>query len=884
MSIRNQMFSDSADEDVHIAEMLRSGEASRLRRRGAIHGHGHHHPRPPYVTLTCGAPIGQGWGFVEASTSKQSNPLPRYPLENKYPPNSTFVEFTSSGCGAVVTRRAAPSRFHRLYEASPPLDKEAVAPLESEYLDEGQRELVEGLVQSGWDGLRWEGLGCRVCGNVLGFRFRPMASKSYGDSRSQTMFFPSSVTSSKPCELPEVAIASGTNHAEGISSPSRSPRRLRSSNRSSPAAIRLAHRARIDGSSIHRDSSYSSHAPTHYAQSASSSDFFDWYANAQAQGLAPLSDEDDEDERATVVDTELDHEPDSSDNYHMPTRYWTEPFGFGRGAAGWDQQPSISYFYDGAGETPSSHVSDNLVYDPVQHLPEDARPDIPVSAPMRPLVLPSLARLSRSWLGQSSFSADDETEGAILGSTEQAHREDFPFMHVPEGDTSYPRSDMSTRRTSVAMSHPAEAPQQTLPESVSNPESVQDDFVLETIPATVQHLSSPEAVVILEASDLPSVPRSPPQSSFEPNLGLDVHTPPVVSGEVSLQRMQPDRSLSAHSSERISRMYALRTPVESPESRFGHAETTIDTSRLGRHYRMPEETSTPTSSSAVTPPPRPPRGTDPRFRMHSPGRSPLEPSPVRHGDSALHVVEIPRIRSLHNSASDGFERLRVHRTPTRRGRSRETSPDEDHESRGHSRSWRVRHDHVNVTSTRYWTDHDSARDSQEELHNEITTDSGNYNPRLSSSSSSSDQLEDQNTNNHISRHGFIRPTFRERPTYQSERFRPDIRRSNSVGRAFRSQEVFPARPVFVRTPARRTSVPVFIPPPPSELASDTASERMTDGDSNVWWRNARLGWNAEQEGSEDKDDETSPGRAAMLVRRHSHHDRSAYLPFEEGSD
>lgn len=160
------MFSDSGDDDLQISELLRTGEASRLRRRGAIHGHGSHPARPSYVTLTCGIPIASGWKFNARNScqdDEEMNPLPQ-PLFSRRRTTilANMVEPTTTGCGAVITTRASVSRLCRLFEVAAAADKNVVASLDPTYLDDEQRQMTNSFVQHLWGSHSWIGLGCRA--------------------------------------------------------------------------------------------------------------------------------------------------------------------------------------------------------------------------------------------------------------------------------------------------------------------------------------------------------------------------------------------------------------------------------------------------------------------------------------------------------------------------------------------------------------------------------------------------------------------------------------------------------------------------------------------------------------------------------------------------
>lgn len=145
-------------------DVVRTGEASRLRRRGAVHGR---RPQPSFVTLICGAPLPWRFKFKEPGNSEHkqqpSSPqslMRRYESLKKRPSSSPVLplEFPSTGCRAILTNRAYASPTHQVYSAQ--LGVENVAIIDKCYLDEGQKTTVVELLADSWGRLDWQGLAC----------------------------------------------------------------------------------------------------------------------------------------------------------------------------------------------------------------------------------------------------------------------------------------------------------------------------------------------------------------------------------------------------------------------------------------------------------------------------------------------------------------------------------------------------------------------------------------------------------------------------------------------------------------------------------------------------------------------------------------------------
>lgn len=162
---------DENDEDdaVPLNDLLRTGEASRLRRRGALRATAHRRDDDDvaalksdqsFLELECGVRLSE-FSFTPAGPSSQPSPLPVPSWSPRKPADVGFV-FPSSGCGAVVTARAvpSPSGFHVF---STELVNADVAPLPSEYLEPEQCVLADALIDGIWGCKNeWEAVGCRV--------------------------------------------------------------------------------------------------------------------------------------------------------------------------------------------------------------------------------------------------------------------------------------------------------------------------------------------------------------------------------------------------------------------------------------------------------------------------------------------------------------------------------------------------------------------------------------------------------------------------------------------------------------------------------------------------------------------------------------------------
>ncbi|GJJ06854.1 hypothetical protein Clacol_001050 [Clathrus columnatus] len=204
-------MSPSVGEDV-----VRTGEASRLRRRGAVHGR---RPQLSYVSLICGAPLPWRFKFKESygvepkRTSSLRSLNQRYESLKSHPSSSKdlTLEFPSTGCRSTLTSRAYVSSSHQVYSASAPLQNVAI--VNKSYLDEEQKRTVVELLVDSWGQFDWQGSMSNDSGNIIGFRYAPATFDEQGTPIDNCMgpsgympkerfaFFPSAITSSKPYDF-----------------------------------------------------------------------------------------------------------------------------------------------------------------------------------------------------------------------------------------------------------------------------------------------------------------------------------------------------------------------------------------------------------------------------------------------------------------------------------------------------------------------------------------------------------------------------------------------------------------------------------------------------------------------------------------------------------
>jgi len=103
-------------------------------------------------------------------TPRFISPLPAYPWRT--PPHTSP---TSNGCGAIVHTAAVPRKRCGVWMARFG-GTDAVIEMDSQYFD---RSVVVRMMKSPCGCVR-EGIGCRICGNPLGTRYRPCKAAAEG--------------------------------------------------------------------------------------------------------------------------------------------------------------------------------------------------------------------------------------------------------------------------------------------------------------------------------------------------------------------------------------------------------------------------------------------------------------------------------------------------------------------------------------------------------------------------------------------------------------------------------------------------------------------------------------------------------------------------------
>ncbi|TFK33294.1 hypothetical protein BDQ12DRAFT_738888 [Crucibulum laeve] len=221
-----------ADESIVLSDLVRTGEASRLRRRGAMRlDHGHIIPSalsgasaalsvvvvdsPSWdseqedapgpsgrvfqsprnqrsqvdeysYTLVCGGYDSEEEGETEEHGAEPYRPsvLPLYP-----PPRSKGLvprrTRRTNGCGALIHMSAAPRQRQCMWTGKAEATS-AVVPLDRSYF----RPSDASLIVSSSCGCVREGVGCAVCGNPLGTRFTPCTISSSTSDCSSAKHLP----------------------------------------------------------------------------------------------------------------------------------------------------------------------------------------------------------------------------------------------------------------------------------------------------------------------------------------------------------------------------------------------------------------------------------------------------------------------------------------------------------------------------------------------------------------------------------------------------------------------------------------------------------------------------------------------------------------------
>ncbi|GJJ07074.1 hypothetical protein Clacol_001273 [Clathrus columnatus] len=204
------------DEEV----ITRTGEASRLRRRGALHGR---RRQLTYVTLSCGVEL--PWRFKFEGYTGEKN-LGRWNSQTVLtttpllqPRNGSIrsgklpLEYPSTGCRAILTNNATILSYQNVYSATEPVD--SVRAVDEIYVDEEQKEMVKEVLEvlaGVCHSTEWKPVACCQCGNVVGFRYSQTLADQHGHHSedpygrvtiNRFAFFPSTVTSSKPYNFAE---------------------------------------------------------------------------------------------------------------------------------------------------------------------------------------------------------------------------------------------------------------------------------------------------------------------------------------------------------------------------------------------------------------------------------------------------------------------------------------------------------------------------------------------------------------------------------------------------------------------------------------------------------------------------------------------------------
>ncbi|KAF9023121.1 hypothetical protein BDZ89DRAFT_1070125 [Hymenopellis radicata] len=192
---------NDADDSIVLSDLVRTGEASRLRRRGAMRLDHHttaaqtaaaadgatwepdetprlHREKEEYLwTLFCGGEEEQEDDEFDEYHHAAFEPslFPLCPASAPSRPTTTRQPRRTNGCGALVHMRAAPRGRLGVWTAKTRAS-DAVVSLDNAYFD---RTAVSKIVRSACGCVR-EGVGCAVCGNPLGTRYRPCKTAEDG--------------------------------------------------------------------------------------------------------------------------------------------------------------------------------------------------------------------------------------------------------------------------------------------------------------------------------------------------------------------------------------------------------------------------------------------------------------------------------------------------------------------------------------------------------------------------------------------------------------------------------------------------------------------------------------------------------------------------------
>ncbi|KAJ6472839.1 hypothetical protein C8R47DRAFT_720438 [Mycena vitilis] len=192
---------DSEGEGEDSTLLLAAGTHSRLRRRPAVAVHARLLPdsRAPGTVLWCGAPQTQtpdpavdGWWDARRPAAVPFLPLP-LDDDDDAAPQSTSAR-ASSGCGGRVHGGAHAARGGGRWVGYVGGVERTVVPLAAEYFARGDgAALGLGLGEAGC-GCSVRGVGCAVCGNVLGALHTPCRTHQSRKGQVHYVFLPNAVS------------------------------------------------------------------------------------------------------------------------------------------------------------------------------------------------------------------------------------------------------------------------------------------------------------------------------------------------------------------------------------------------------------------------------------------------------------------------------------------------------------------------------------------------------------------------------------------------------------------------------------------------------------------------------------------------------------------
>lgn len=628
-----------------------------------------------------------------------------------------------------------------------------------------------------------------ISGNVVGFRYRSVPAKAY-DSKGQCMFFPSSVTPSKPCIFPEIPRSYASTET---------PLRTRRTSGYVGSGSRRSLRHPVQGGP----------APSHpYSDSrsrtsSSLSDFLDWYASAATRGIS-LSDE--EDERATVVETQADNESseDMAGEFHPSWTRVLPPFEQ-RGdddISGWNIPSPV---YEGHSTRSTSEVGHR-------------------------------AQAHRRW---------HSNEEEVISEA------DTMWHWMPnENEIHYPVSWVEAAQTEVGE-----------PTGISSGIDNNNNTVTASSAVVEEHGTSER-----NQDNSPPLSPRPVLWSHRPLHDMVSEAPPAVDSnplphglsefdlvQIDVSVLSPD--IFGHSPESTNGLPTPTSPSPDPPVVNSSAAVASSAVRSSSTVNTPSEAATTPHSplqppSVRTPPiashPRPPRETPPWFDS---SRRDRNRSPAPRGGSAPPAVSRPTFHHAHRPIippppPNFFPFLDAIRL--RRPRVISHGEGEIREGRSQSRSWRARHNHV--MRSREPNEEERRAPRQSEIAQEVQTDS--------------------EPESYDRRQELPWPILREYSGVQYHIepaiLRPDVRRSSSLAPSLDSSNSF-IRPSL--SPTRRMTMPAFLSGRPETAVANenTTSEDSEDSRDSSWWRRS---WHDVRTGLEDKDEEVPPDTRHRHSRHH----------------